>query len=154
MKIREKIETNKPAKILLDLSTVDKSSDVYLILSRINSKTKFSSIEKDLFWDDKKNTELINISKSILDANETEVNKKVKELVVKQSKLQRFRNDHLSLEKLLTNERLLSLIQKNKDHGILKPIEYDRIYEEEYDVEDLQMFVNDSDYNGYNDTLE
>ena len=48
----------------------------------------------------------------------------------------------------------VSLIRKRKDINLQERVEYDRIYEEEYDVEDLQMFVNDADYTGYNDTLE
>ena len=48
----------------------------------------------------------------------------------------------------------ISLIRKRKDINLQERVEYDRIYEEEYDVEDLQMFVNDADYTGYNDTLE
>ena len=48
----------------------------------------------------------------------------------------------------------VGLIRKRKDINLQEKVEYDRIYEEEYDVADLQMFVNDSDYTGYNDTLE
>jgi hypothetical protein len=48
----------------------------------------------------------------------------------------------------------VGLIRKRKDVNLQEKVEYDRIYEEEYDVADLQMFVNDSDYTGYNDTLE
>tara|TARA_Y100000768_G_C23989649_1_gene691389 strand:+ start:2006 stop:4657 length:2652 start_codon:yes stop_codon:yes gene_type:complete len=114
------VTSYKPAEVELVLDGINENTKIHKILTQINSQSNITDLKEMLSWNKEKDTELTEVSKDILAANETEIEHKIKNIKTKKKEIDTFRDSFLSIEKLFTNSKLQNLRTKIDEFNCAK----------------------------------
>mgnify|MGYP001182460732 CR=1 FL=1 len=114
--VKNILSNEKPKEVKINLDKIDLSSSIYKYVSKITKDTESDELLKKLEWSEKNESDLVSLSKKIVDANETEIKKKVTALDKEITSLTSLQSDFDLLEKSYSEEKQknLSVIINNK----------------------------------------